>query len=85
MDAKGKRRRIRHHSLETTDCGLAREKRDQFLARGQLIAPSSDLSALNGERVTIEDAVKFSSRATRPKSGNTLVKYQLLLNRRLLP
>jgi integrase len=85
LDGDRKQRRIRHFSLETTDWKEARQKRDQYLTWGQLKPPASGIDSLKGDRVTVEDAVKFFFQSNSTKGGNTLVKYQLLLNRRLVP
>src|ERR1700685_2644272 len=55
----GKPRRIRHHSLDTSDWDEARRKRDDFLAWGQLQPPGTGIDALKRDRVTVADAVKF--------------------------
>jgi integrase len=87
IGTNGKPRRIRHHSLDTTDWGEARSKRDERLTWGQLTPPASGIEAL-GKNVTVEDAVKFffeCGAAELTKGRNTTVKYRQLLTSRLVP
>jgi integrase len=88
LDENGKPKRIRHRSLDTANRTEARRKCDEFLTWGQLQQPGTGLEALQGATVTIEDAVKFffeCSIADASKGRNTTIKYQQLLNKRLLP
>jgi integrase len=88
LDAKGKPKRIRHFPLKTTRWDEARTKRDQYLTWGSLIAPAGGIEALQGDKVTVEDAVNFffeCGAASGEKGRNTTVKYTQLLHKRLLP
>jgi hypothetical protein len=77
LDAKGKPKRIRHFPLKTTRWDVARTKRDEFLTNGSLTPPAGGIEALQGDKVTVEDAVKFffeCGAASGEKGRNTTVK-----------
>ena len=59
IDAKGKPKRIRHFPLQTTRWDSSETKWDEFLTNGSLTAPAGGIEALQGDKVTVEDAVKF--------------------------
>lgn len=88
LDSKGKPKRIKHHSLETSDPRAANEKRSQMLTWGQLTAPATGLEALQGASVTVKDAVDFfyeCGAASGTKGKGVKRKYKQLLQNRLLP
>jgi len=67
---------------------VARIRRDEFITWGSLKAPANDITALQGDKVTVEDAVKFffeCGAASGEKGRNTTIKYHQLLRTRLLP
>ena len=88
LDDKGKPKRIRHHSLKTNDWVEARRKREEYLVWGQLTEPATGIEALQGDKVTVGDAIKFffeCGAADASKGRNTTIKYHQLLRTRLLP
>jgi integrase len=88
-DSKGKQKRIRHFPVQTTDWNEARIRRDEYITRGSLSASAEDdITALQPDKVTVEDAVKFFFKcgaADGEKGRNTTIKYTQLLNKRFLP
>ena len=88
LNPEGTPRRIRHKSLETNDWSEARRIREEMLIWGQLTAPASGLESFQGEKVTVEDAIRFffeCAISDGTKGKNTTGKYHQLLLKRLLP
>jgi integrase len=88
VDGTGKPKRIQHHSLKTNSWAEAERQREEMLVWGQLTAPATGIELLQGDKVTVEDAVKFFFECGTndgTKGRNTTVKYHQLLQTRLLP
>ena len=88
LNADGKQRRIKHFPVQTTDWEAARIKRDGYIVNGSLKEQADDLSALQADKVTVEQAVEYFFKcgaADGEKGRNTIIKYNQLLRKRLLP
>src|SRR5579863_808903 len=88
VNDQGKPKRILHYSLKTNDWAEAQRKREDMLGWGQLTAPATGIESFKGDRVTVEDAIKFffeCGAAELTKGRNTTVKYRQRLRSRLLP
>jgi integrase len=88
VNADGSQKRLRYISTGATDWKTANRVRDQWLEWGR-ITPPAGVIGLAKQNVTVKDAVerflKYQGEAGKNLDKDTIRKFEVLLNQRLLP